>query len=458
MTEERSFLRRLVVAIDGPAGSGKTTTARGVAGTLGLRHVDTGAMYRAVTWKTLETGTDPADEARVSEIARTIEIEFAREGTGAEKISAGGVDVSNEIRTLEVTRHVSLVSSYPAVRGFMVRLQRRLARDGGVVLEGRDIGSVVLPGAHVKVFLRASVEERAKRRLRELEAKGVAKTFDEIRLDIERRDRLDSTREMSPLKIAVGAHVVDTTALTIDEEIRRIVEIARETASVLASRVVRKGERNPRTVQRPLYAATCATVRFLGRVLFGQRVVRRDAPELSETYIYACNHRSNLDPPIVGATLGREVHFMAKDKLFRSKVFSRIITYYNAISTRRDIFDRNAFKRAEDVLNQGGSLLIFPEGTRTRGDVLGKAKPGVGYLALQTGVPVLPVYLDGAQSLKACLTRRSRLLVIHGSPIRVHNREAWGPTPEHCREFGDMIMAAIGALREQSEPAGKRLD
>ena len=453
MTDERSFLRRLVVAIDGPAGSGKTTTARGVAGALGLRHVDTGAMYRAVTWKTLETGTDPADEARVSEIARTIEIEFAREGTGAEKISAGGVDVSNEIRTLEVTRHVSLVSSYPAVRGFMVRLQRRLARDGGVVLEGRDIGSVVLPGAHVKVFLRASVEERAKRRLRELEAKGVAKTFDEIRLDIERRDRLDSTREMSPLKIAVGAHVVDTTALTIDEEIRRIVEIARETASVLASRVVRKGERNPRTVQRPLYAATCATVRFLGRVLFGQRVVRRDAPELSETYIYACNHRSNVDPPIVGAAIGREVYIMAKETLFERPLLGGLIRFYNAIPLRRGSVDREALRVASEVLSRGGSLLIFPEGTRSRQAGFGKAKPGVGYLSLTAGVPVVPIYARGTGRLKDALRRREPLCVLFGEPIRAMNPETAEPTPENCREFTQMVMAAIEALRDEAEAA-----
>ncbi len=245
MTDERSFLRRLVVAIDGPAGSGKTTTARGVARTLGLRHVDTGAMYRAVTWKTLETGTDPSDETRVAEISRAIDIAFSQEGTGAEKIAADGIDVSDAIRTLEVTRHVSLVSSYPAVRRSMVRLQRHLARDGGVVLEGRDIGSVVLPGAHVKVFLQASVDERANRRLRELAAKGVEKTFEEIRADMERRDRLDSTRETSPLKIAVGAHVVDTTSLSIEEEVRKIVEIARDTASSLSTRVIPKGEKNP---------------------------------------------------------------------------------------------------------------------------------------------------------------------------------------------------------------------
>jgi cytidylate kinase len=453
MTDERAFLRRLVVAIDGPAGSGKTTTARGVAENLGLRHVDTGAMYRAVTWKTLETGTDPSDETGVAEISRTIDIRFSREGTGAEKISTGGVDVSDAIRTLEVTRHVSLVSSYPAVRKSMVCLQRHLAREGGVVLEGRDIGSVVLPGAHVKVFLQASVDERARRRARELAQKGVEKTFEEIRSDIERRDHLDSTREMSPLKIAVGAHVVDTTSLTIEEEVRRIVEIARGAASSLASRAVPGGGKNPRAARRTVYAASCALIRCLARALFGLRVVGRDGPELAENYIYASNHRSNADPPIVAATLAREVHFMAKDGLFKKPLFGRLIRYYNAIPTRRESFDREAFGTATELLTRGGSLLIFPEGTRSRAAGFGDPKPGVGYLALTTGVPVLPVYARGTGRLGNAFRRRGTLAVVFGDPIRVSNPETAQPTAENCREFSRMVMVAIESLRDEIEAA-----
>ena len=453
MSDELSFLRRLIVAIDGPAGSGKTTTARGVAKGLGLRHVDTGAMYRAVTWKALDTGTEPSDEPRIGEISRAIDIAFSREGTGAEEISADGVDITDAVRSLEVTRHVSLVSSYPAVRRSMVRLQRHLAREGGVVLEGRDIGSVVLPGAHVKIFLHASVDERAKRRLRELESKGVQKTFEEIRLDIERRDRLDSTREMSPLKIAVGAHVVDTTSLTIEEEIRRIVDIARETASSLSSRAVPKGDENPCAAQRPVYAATCVSVRFFGRVLFGLRVVRRDRSELAENYIYACNHRSNADPPIVGASIGREVHIMAKDSLFDIPLLGRLIRFYNAIPMRRGSVDREALRAASDVLSRGGSLLIFPEGTRSRGEGLGDAKRGVGYLALTTGVPVVPIYAQGTGRLKRALFRGHPLTVAFGAPIRAANPDTAQPTAENCREFSRMVMAAIESLREEIEGA-----
>jgi cytidylate kinase len=451
MTDREPFLRRLVVAIDGPAGSGKTTTARGVAGGLGLRHIDTGAMYRAVTWKVLERKIDPADEAAVADVAGRIGIEFSPGGTGAERVSADGADVTEQVRSLEVTRNVSLVSSYRAVRKSMVRLQRRLARGGGVVLEGRDIGSVVLPSAHVKVFLQASVGERAKRRLRELRSKGIDKTLEEIREDIERRDHFDSTRELSPLSIPVGAHVVDTTALTIDEEVRRIIELARETAASLESRVVPRGRANPGARQRRVYAASCAAIRFVSRALFGLRVVGRLGPEFAENYIYACNHRSNADPPIVGATIGREVHFMAKESLFEKKAFGRLIRYYNAIPTRRGTFDREAFAAATGVLAGGGSLLIFPEGTRGRGDGLGEPKPGVGYLALTTGVPVIPIYARGTGGLRPAFGRREALTVAYGDPIRAANPETARPTAENCRGFARMVMAAIEALRDEVE-------
>lgn len=444
------IIARFVIAIDGPAGSGKSTTAREVARRLSLRHIDTGAMYRAVTWKVLSKGIDPEDEARVGGTAGGIRIEFTAASSGAQRVDADGVDVTDPIRSLEVTRHVSLVSSYQTVRQAMVRLQRRLAGEGGAVLEGRDIGSVVLPSADVKVYLTASVEERARRRLRELESRGVTSTLREMQEDIERRDGFDSTRAISPLKIPVGADILDTTGLSIEEQVTAVVEIARRNAAFLQSRTLAASEKDPRTRRRASYRYVCLAVRILSRLLFGLRVVRRPRERLAENYIFACNHRSNLDPPVVGATLDREVHFMAKQELFRLPWLAPIITHFNAISTRRGSFDREAFRRAEEVLKGAGSLLVFPEGTRIRRDELGPPKPGIGYLALQSGVPVAPVYLEGTGRLKACLLRRSRLTVVHGPPIRIHNRESAAPTPENCREFGGMVMAAIEALRDQA--------
>ena len=216
-------MKRVVIAIDGPAASGKSTTARLLAERLGLLPVDTGAMYRAVTLRVLELGVDPHDEARVTEIARHLKIrqEF-QEGTV--RTFVDDRDVSEEIRSPEVTRWVSLVSSYRGVREAMVAQQRAMAARGGVVLEGRDIGTVVLPNADLKVFMKASAEERARRRLRELQEKGIPATFDEVLADLQRRDRLDSSRALSPLKKAEDAIEIDTTNLTIHEQVDRIVQ------------------------------------------------------------------------------------------------------------------------------------------------------------------------------------------------------------------------------------------
>lgn len=445
------FLRRIVVAIDGPAGSGKTTTARGVSSRLGLRHIDTGAMYRAVTWKALEENLDPADQALVGAVAAALKIEFLPGNAGTQTIIADGADVTDAIRSPEVTRNVSLVSSHGPVRKAMVRLQRQLALPGGVVLEGRDIGSVVLPGAHVKVFLKASTEERARRRLLELEGKGLPRTIDQVRADLEHRDHLDSSREISPLKVPVGAHVVDTTALSIAEQVEIIVGLAGEAAERLTSRLPRSGEKNPFARQRPFYAFSCAVLRFLWRSAFGMRVSRSDELNLRENYIFASNHRSNFDPPIVGATCPREVHIMAKHTLFDSSLLGALIRYYNAIPTRRGSFDRAAFARAVEILLGGGSLLIFPEGTRSRREAFGEVKPGVGYLALETGTAVVPVYVGGSGTLGGALLRRRPLVVSFGEPIRAPNGDTSRPTPDNCREYAHMVMAAIAALRDDLE-------
>jgi cytidylate kinase len=196
-----------LIAIDGPAGAGKSTVSRAVAERLGLERLDTGAMYRSVAWEALHRGIDPADEAAVSEIAATADIEV---GPG---VSINGADVTHAIRTPEVSRAVSIVAANPAVRRELVTRQRRWAagRSGGVV-EGRDIGSVVFPDATVKIYLTASPEERARRRGHDESADGVAT-----------RDRLDSTRQASPLTQAPDAHVLDTTGRSVEDVVEEVL-------------------------------------------------------------------------------------------------------------------------------------------------------------------------------------------------------------------------------------------
>lgn len=227
--------RELIIAIDGPAGSGKTTTAKLVADKLGYTHLDTGAMYRAVAEKVLRLGINPADTDAVSRIVDNTTVEL-KKNSGSLCVYLDGEDVSARIRTVEVTRAVSAVSSIPAVRQAMVTQQRNMARAGGVVLEGRDIGTVVFPNADVKVFMVAGLEARARRRKEELLQSGSDVQLDALMKEIEERDRKDSTREASPLQKADDAVELDTSTLTIEQQVEFVVKKAHKRQEELGIR------------------------------------------------------------------------------------------------------------------------------------------------------------------------------------------------------------------------------
>lgn len=211
----------LVIAMDGPSGSGKSSVSKGVARALGLRYLDTGAMYRAMTWWMLREGVPVDDPAAVAERAGEPEIVCGTDPANP-TITVDGTDVSGPIRTNEVTGRVSAVASVQAVRERLVALQRETIGDGGIVVEGRDIGTVVAPGAEVKIYLTASPEVRAQRRSRELTGVTVAAT----QADLARRDRIDSTRKVDPAAQAADAVEVDTSDLGLDEVIAVIVKMA----------------------------------------------------------------------------------------------------------------------------------------------------------------------------------------------------------------------------------------
>ncbi|MFL0580808.1 (d)CMP kinase [Dietzia sp. 179-F 9C3 NHS] len=220
----RRVVRRRI-AIDGPAGTGKSTLARTLADRLGGAYLDTGAMYRVATLQVLRAGIDPEDPDAVIAATADLPLEIGTDA-GAERVLLAGEDVSEEIRTARVTGAVSAVSAVPEVRENLVALQRRLAADGGtVVLEGRDIGTVVLPDAEVKVYLTASPEVRARRRTDQDLAAGREADYDEVLAAVLERDRKDSSRAASPLRPADDAIVVDTSGLTLDEVLDRLVEL-----------------------------------------------------------------------------------------------------------------------------------------------------------------------------------------------------------------------------------------
>ena len=217
-----------VIAIDGPTAVGKTTVGRLLAQRMGCLFVDTGVMYRAVTASAIEEGMDIADEDAVTNLAKSINIRIVGDAApGAQRVMVDDQDVTGKIRSQSVDKQVSVVSSYGGVRDAMVAQQRAMVSEGGVVMVGRDIGTVVLPDAKLKIYLTASLHARAKRRQAELEAQGSSVDFEATMEDMERRDRIDSEREHSPLKPALDAIPVDTSHLTADQVVERIVELWR---------------------------------------------------------------------------------------------------------------------------------------------------------------------------------------------------------------------------------------
>ncbi len=221
-------MKKIVVAIDGPAGAGKSTIAKLAAEKLGYAYIDTGAMYRSVTWKFLQTG-QPFDERFISSLAQTMVIQFKPEAS-VNRVFVDGQEVTEAIRNTEVTANVSRVAAIGAVREAMVAQQRRMGEDGGVMMDGRDIGTVVFPQAQLKIFLTASVEERAVRRYKELLAKGEQVELERLKQDIAERDKQDSERAIAPLRQADDALLLDTSHMNIVQVTEKIMQLVRERA------------------------------------------------------------------------------------------------------------------------------------------------------------------------------------------------------------------------------------
>lgn len=224
-----------VVAIDGPAGTGKSSVTKRLAASLGFVHIDTGALYRAVALIAMEQNSGKLDSEKAEIVARKAHLEFKRmeEKNPANRILANGRDITDFIRTPEISMAASRVSAFPGVRSALLGLQRRLGCAGRAILEGRDIGTVIFPDADVKFFLVASVDERAKRRLAELEGAGAdAPSFEEVRKQMIERDHGDSTRAVAPLKKADDAVELDTTTMTLDEVVRSMENLIRQRLSL----------------------------------------------------------------------------------------------------------------------------------------------------------------------------------------------------------------------------------
>lgn len=224
--------RKISVAIDGPSGSGKSTLSRAAAKELSLLYVDTGAIYRTAALYTIRRGVAPGDAAAVAALLPEIGVTLSYDGRGVQRMYLNGEDVTDLIRTQEVSMAASAVSAHPAVRAFLLEMQRELARKHSVIMDGRDIGTVVLPGADVKIFLTAASEVRARRRWLELRERGTPRDWEQLLRETRERDEKDASRAEAPLRPAADSVLLDTSELDFAQSLERIIEIIRERTGI----------------------------------------------------------------------------------------------------------------------------------------------------------------------------------------------------------------------------------
>lgn len=394
----------MIIAIDGPAGTGKSTVAKEVAKRLGFAHFDTGAMYRSLAWWACREGIDPQDEAALVAALPRFHYEIRIEGS-EKKYFVGEHDITREIRTPEISMAASQVAVFADVRHEMVKIQRKYGNSGDVVFEGRDMGTVVFPHAEVKIFLTASPEVRAERRFLELKAKTPNITQEKLLKEIKERDLADETRAHSPLKQADDAILVDTSNLTADQVVKKVLQLVEERKIAPMS-------------WRYYFVYWCAKIYFK---LFFRLKVYGTENFTRGSAIIAANHVSFFDPPILSASCPEEVHFLAKSSLFDIPIFGRFIAALNAHPVDRSASDTQTFRRLIELLSVGNKVIIFPEGERSMTGEMLPLERGLAFLASKANCRIIPAYIAGA--FEAWPRERKwpkffgKITVVFGKPI-----------------------------------------
>lgn len=431
------------VAIDGPAGSGKSSVARAVAQALGLAHVDTGAMYRALTWTAMNEGLDLTDGPALGARLRGLELEFT-DG----QLRVDGALIGDQIRRPEVDDRVSSVSALAPVRAAMQERQRAFGwRSEGVVMEGRDIGSVVLPMARCKIYLTASVEERAWRRAQQAGRGGSTEALAAVAAELRERDQLDTRREHSPLRQMPDAHLVDSTSLDREQTIARILELARSGRP--------RADGDCPAYWMPHYRFFHDHVASLMRRSMNVEVHgAAHEDEIAGGAIYACNHIAGWDPPFLGAMIRRQVAFLAKAELFRWPL-GPILRWVGVVPIVRGRYDARAFELTRAHLKSGRNVAIFPEGTRRPAGRPGPVKRGLGILVESAGVPWVPCLVRGTRSIREARRPGDAMELWIGPPsypVGIEALRASGLDSAAIQSrVGALYLAQIEALSQRAQ-------
>ena len=442
----------LTIAIDGPAASGKSTLAQALAQRLGYLYFDTGAMYRAVTLAALRGGLDLTDETALAKLAREVEIDLRPASKVDGRLSdvfMNREDVTWAIRTKDVDAAVSAVSAFPLVRRALTEQQQRIGRRGGVVMAGRDIGTVVLPEADLKIFLDASPEERAKRRHAELLERGESQPYDQIMRSLRERDQIDTNRQVAPLRPAQDAILLKTDGVGRGQVLDQVLGMAQKAGQVSSP----LPPKLPYTVpfkNRLFRALLAPAVRFLVRLLFRLRIVGLENVPKSGPYIIAYNHVSLFEPPLLLAFWPVFPEPIAGADTFKRDALKFFVRGYGALAVRRGEYDRKIIDESLWVLDSHKALMIAPEGGRSHKPGLRQAKAGVAYLMDRARVPVVPAGISGTSDgmLKPALRgKRPPLEIRIGKPFDLPPIEGRGEDRRAARQANaDLVMRHIAAV------------
>ena len=398
------------IAIDGPSGAGKSTIAKIVAKTLGITYLDTGAMYRAVALHVVNCGKNPSIEEDVTPLLSDINISYIKDND-ENKICLNGKDVSQDIRRHEMSKYASEVSKIPAVRLFLVDMQRKIADTSDVVLDGRDITSYVLPNAKYKFYLTAKDTERAKRRFEELKAKGQEVSYEQILADVRDRDFNDMNRDFAPLKKTEDSVEIDSTNMSlqqvVDTILAKIKEIDEKDSSKAQETQLTKvkeestqvaiSKKTKKTKQRGhwFYKGFAKFVRQVFKFLWVTKIYFKDNFPKNTKAIAICNHYSALDPCVImSRIIGKDAKTLMKEEVAAVNPFvAKAAKELGCIPIKRGEADVAAVKGIMGALNKNQPVLIFPEGTRNRQNSkeLLPFKQGVATFAIKSKAPIVPM-------------------------------------------------------------------
>ena len=388
------------IAIDGPGGAGKSSVAKAVSKALGIIYVDTGALYRNIGLYMLDNGIDPKNSEAVASALGSINIELKFED-GRQIILLNGEDRGDAIRTPEASMAASCVSAIPAVREYLLDMQKSIARKNSLVMDGRDIGTVIIPDAELKIFLTASPKARAERRYKELVAKGKEVTFEQVYNEMVERDKNDSTRNVAPCVKAKDAWLLDNSNLNQDQTVEAILK---------------KAKKLMRTTY-PLYSFLKPIVAPIFRLLFNVQVVGRENVPMEGGVLLCPNHIAAVDVISVGAVCPRQITCIAKKELFSVPVLGPIIKGLGAVKIDRGGADVGAIKAAVGAIQDGKTVTIFPQGHRYPGvdPTTTQVRHGAGLIAYHAKCDVIPVCIK-IKGSKYSLFRKT--VVIFGKPIK----------------------------------------